>query len=86
MERMSEEDEAAMVAAEFAEREIARIRSLNELKASKPSREDCLYCGDEIPLARQKAVPGVQYCVDHQDMFDTSYKPPKPPTPFMRNS
>ncbi len=28
------------------------------------SRGDCLNCGEEIPEARQKAVPGCTLCVD----------------------
>jgi len=85
-ERMSEEDEAAELTAAIAEREIARIRRINEQKASRPSREDCLFCGDDIPEARRLAVPGVQYCVEHQDMFDTSYKTPTPKQEFNRLS
>lgn len=78
MERMSEEDEAALLTAAIAEREVERIRKLNEKNARRPSREDCLYCGDEIPEARRLAVPGVQYCVEHQDMCDKSFSTPKP--------
>jgi phage/conjugal plasmid C-4 type zinc finger TraR family protein len=84
MERMSEEDEAAALTAELAEREIERIRKINEQKAQRVSREDCLFCGDDIPEARRKAVPGVQYCVEHQDQFDKSYQTPKTVTPISR--
>lgn len=30
------------------------------------SRSFCLECGEEIPVARQKAIIGVVYCVDCQ--------------------
>lgn len=76
MERMSEEDEAAALTAAIAEREIARIREINEKNAKRESREDCLFCGDIIPEGRRIAVPGVQYCIEHQDSHDTSYKAP----------
>lgn len=35
-----------------------------------PSATECQECGDAIPVARQKAVPGVQYCVDCQQYFE----------------
>lgn len=84
MERMSEEDEAAALTASIAEREIERIRKLNAEKAKRPSREDCLFCGDDIPEARRLAVPGVQYCVEHQDSHDESYKVPTTPKSLYR--
>lgn len=31
-----------------------------------PSAEFCQECDDPIPVARQKAVPGCQYCVECQ--------------------
>ena len=77
MERMSEEDEAAALTVALADREITRIRKIQEKKARTPSREDCLFCGDDIPEGRRLAVPGVQYCVEHQDMFDKSYQVPQ---------
>lgn len=30
------------------------------------SRSSCLECGERIPVARQKAIIGVAYCVDCQ--------------------
>ena len=36
-------------------------------QAEKPSAEFCEECGDEIPEARRKAIPGVQYCVYCQE-------------------
>ena len=61
----------------FEEQEIAQMSSLMEneaalrkaraeyeKRASKPSQEECVECGNEIPLARQKAVPGVELCVE----------------------
>lgn len=31
--------------------------------SDRPSREDCAECGQPIPEARRRAVPGVQLCV-----------------------
>lgn len=31
--------------------------------ATGPGREDCEECGDAIPEARRKAVPGVRLCI-----------------------
>ena len=40
-------------------------------QAEQPSAEECVECGDEIPKARQKAIPGVQlctYCQEHEEL------------------
>lgn len=37
------------------------------------SRADCLECGADIPAARQRAVPGVQFCVDCQQLQEVRY-------------
>ena len=36
-------------------------------QAEKPSAKECVECGDAIPEARQRAIPGVQYCVYCQE-------------------
>ena len=61
----------------FEEQELAQISSLMEneaalrkareayaQKASKPSLEECKACGEPIPKARQKAVTGVELCME----------------------
>lgn len=35
-----------------------------------PGREDCEECGDAIPAARRKAVPGVRLCIACQEARD----------------
>lgn len=45
----------------------ARVRYQGE------SRADCLECGADIPVARQLAVPGVQFCVDCQQLQEVRY-------------
>lgn len=59
-ERTQESTDAA-VAAKVAEYRAACARI---------SRDDCLECGTDIPVARQIAVPGVQCCVDCQAVAD----------------
>ena len=63
------------------EAEIAQLSNLFETEAlvraardrireqqSKPSRTHCVECDEEISLARQRAVPGVQLCIDCAQM------------------
>ena len=38
------------------------------------SRGDCIECGEDIPTARQIAVPGVQCCRDCQSHLDLQAK------------
>lgn len=42
---------------------VAAVRRELEKQAQHPSAEECEECGDEIPLARRLAIPGVQLCV-----------------------
>jgi len=42
---------------------VAAVRRELEKQAQQPSAEECEECGDEIPLARRMAIPGVQLCV-----------------------
>ncbi|WP_027369157.1 TraR/DksA C4-type zinc finger protein [Desulfocurvibacter africanus] len=37
-------------------------------RRSGPSRETCAECGEPIPEARRKAVPGVTHCVICQEV------------------
>lgn len=62
------------------EAEIAQILSLqlNEKAIAEhrarmpkgPSLEECEECGDQIPKARQLAVPGVRLCIQCQTIFE----------------
>ncbi len=49
------------------EDEIKRARSR---MARGKSLSLCRECGEEIPRARQKAVPGVQLCIDCQEELE----------------
>lgn len=42
---------------------VASVQKKLAKQAEQPSAEECEECGDEIPEARQKLVPGVQLCV-----------------------
>lgn len=65
------------------EAEVAQINSLisnqnavdqvrNQLakQAAQPSAEFCEECGEDIPEARRKLVPGVQLCIHCQTRFE----------------
>lgn len=74
------------------EAEVAQINSLimnmNAERAlrdqlakqrSQPSAEFCEECGEDIPKARQEAIPGVQFCVYCQtkmERFKANYRQP----------
>lgn len=49
---------------------VAGVRRMLEAQAALPSAEECEECGDEIPEARRKAVPGVQLCVFCQEKHE----------------
>lgn len=48
--------------------EIAR----RNLPQGQESAEFCEECGEPIPEARRKALPGVQYCVSCQEKLEKS--------------
>lgn len=55
------------------------LRAKLEQQRSKPSAEFCEECGDDIPLARQQAIPGVQlcvYCQERSERFKANYRLP----------
>jgi len=49
---------------------VADVRRKLLEQAAQPSAEFCEECGDEIPEARRKAVPGVQFCVFCQEKHE----------------
>lgn len=42
---------------------VAEVQKKLAKQAAQPSLEFCEECGDEIPEARRKAIPGVTLCV-----------------------
>jgi len=51
--------------------EDAVKRARSELSQGE-SRKDCMECGERIPEARRKAVPGVRLCIQCQSERDAS--------------
>jgi len=49
---------------------ISEVQKKLAKMAEKPSAEFCEECGDDIPVARQKALPGVQFCVYCQELHE----------------
>ena len=43
---------------------IAAVQARLARQAKQESLEECEECGEEIPLARRQAIPGVTMCVD----------------------
>jgi phage/conjugal plasmid C-4 type zinc finger TraR family protein len=54
---------------------VARARARAARAAEAPSAEFCAECGDPIPEARRRAVPGVQLCVTCQSGRDRRIRP-----------
>lgn len=47
--------------------------AVSRARANMPkgeSRAECVSCGEDIPVARQRALPGVKLCVDCQSERD----------------
>lgn len=56
---------------DFINDEIYRAR---KNVPSGESLEYCEKCGEEIPEARRKALPGVRLCISCQEEFDRQHK------------
>jgi len=55
------------------------VRKQLEEQRKRPSAEECQECGEGIPKARQKAIPGVQlciYCQERLERFKANYRRP----------
>ncbi|MFP1767838.1 TraR/DksA C4-type zinc finger protein [Lonsdalea quercina] len=50
----------------FIQHGIDAIRA--QVQCARPSKEVCECCGADIPLERQRAVPGVSLCAGCQDV------------------
>lgn len=51
------------------EDELARMRAARRAPVGE-SLAECAECGEEIPLARREAIPGVKLCIDCQSGRD----------------
>lgn len=59
-----EEAEIAQIQALFTNQNaVDAVRSQLAKQAELPSEEFCVECGEDIPEARRKLVPGVQLCI-----------------------
>ena len=61
---VDEIDEAQATVEYCLSMQIANIRQMRHI--TTPSLFECEDCGNEIPLERRKAVPGVSRCVECQ--------------------
>ncbi len=46
------------------------VRKQLEEQRKRPSNTECDECGEDIPKARQEAIPGVQFCIYCQERFE----------------
>lgn len=53
--------------------ELARMKALHRAPVGE-SLAECAECGDDIPEARQKALPGVKLCLACQEARDARPK------------
>lgn len=46
---------------------------ISRMQLHGSSRTHCTECDEEIPLARQRALPGVRTCVDCQELLEVCH-------------
>lgn len=61
------DDDAAEIAMQRVEERVALAKSL---LPKGPGTMVCICCGEDIPQARRKALPGVVHCVECQEEKD----------------
>lgn len=75
-----EEAEIAQIQALFTNQNaVDEVRRQLEAQRNRPSLEECEECGEDIPKARQEAIPGVQlciYCQQRQERIKANYRRP----------
>lgn len=67
-------DVAAEYTQERTDATVAAQVAVFRQSCARISRDDCIECGVDIPVARQIAVPGVQMCFDCQSITDVKTK------------
>ena len=76
----SEEGEQAQAIALILDAQaLDAVRQKLAKQRSQPSLEFCDACGEDIPLARREAVPGVTmciYCQSKSERFTANYRQP----------
>lgn len=77
---ISEEGEQAQLSTMMRDAEaLDSVRQRLALQRSQPSLEFCDACGEDIPLARRLAVPGVTrciYCQSKSERVTATYRRP----------
>lgn len=49
---------------------VDRVRAALAEQRAQASLEECIDCGEEIPLERQQHVPGCQRCIFCQNLWE----------------
>jgi phage/conjugal plasmid C-4 type zinc finger TraR family protein len=58
---------------------VDNVRRALEAQRLRPSNSECEECGESIPEARQRAIPGVQFCIycqERQERIRANYRRP----------
>jgi phage/conjugal plasmid C-4 type zinc finger TraR family protein len=66
-DNLEEADQAQLLSSTLSADAVAKIRASI---AKGPSLSHCDECGEEIPLARQKAIAGCRTCIDCQTLSE----------------
>lgn len=64
-------DEHLEMEMELQDRE--RQDRISRMQLHGSSRTHCAECDEEIPLARQRALPGVRTCVECQELLEVCH-------------
>lgn len=67
---MDKADEAQHYLDAAMDQAAAARRARQDLNTQAPVTIECVECGEQIPKARRKAVPGVERCIDCQQYFE----------------
>ena len=67
-ENLEEADQASLHSLHHHMNLIGDVQKKLAEQASRPSLSNCEECGDDIPEARQRAVPGVRLCIWCQEL------------------
>lgn len=67
---MDKADEAQHHLEVAMDQAAAARRARQDLKSCVPVINECIECGDDIPKARIKAVPGVERCIHCQQFYE----------------
>jgi phage/conjugal plasmid C-4 type zinc finger TraR family protein len=66
-DNLEEADQAQLMTTALSAEAVAKIRAAIP---TGPSYSHCDECGEEIPLARQKAIVGCKTCIDCQSLSE----------------